>query len=286
MPSVHGRDRGLAVTSSRVCMYVCGCACVAVCVCGCVCVCLRVCVCVCVCVCVAVCVCVCLCCCVPVCVRVCVCQPWLGDGIFTSNGEAWKKQRAFAKELFHSASMRDHVAVFLDTAKDLADRIDGLVQASGVPTGSPTAGEVVDVQELFMRYTLDTFVKIGLGADAGAIREDNNRFQTAFDVVQTFLARRDLYGYLAPLVAWRKGFHAHLRYMDQFAETVVADHAKEASSELATRSDLLSRMIVLQRQQQARGGAKEDELAITAKVLRDTVRGHWLALPLAMDTLS
>lgn len=73
------------------------------------------------------------------------------------------------------------------------------------------------------RYTLDTFVKIGLGAEAGAIQEDHNRFAVAFDSVQTTLNRRHLYGVLSPLVELTSGYAGHLAYMNRFAETIIAD---------------------------------------------------------------
>lgn len=76
-------------------------------------------------------------------------RPWLGDGIFTSDGEAWKKQRAFAKALFHSVNMQEHVHVFQTTADTLVARLGGIVDGNG--SGSAT----IDMQDYFLRCECD-----------------------------------------------------------------------------------------------------------------------------------
>jgi len=71
-------------------------------------------------------------------------RPWLGDGIFTSDGEAWKKQRSFAKYLFHSTNMAEHVKVFHSVAQRLCERLEGL-------GASLSGGAEINMQDYCMR---------------------------------------------------------------------------------------------------------------------------------------
>ena len=79
------------------------------------------------------------------------------------------------------------------------------------------------------RYTLDTFVKIGLGVEAGAIAENENKFQTAFEVVQQTLTRCHLFGPLKPMYLWLSGFSKHIAYLNSFAHAVIKQQTQRVS---------------------------------------------------------
>ena len=68
-------------------------------------------------------------------------KEWLGDGIFASDGAQWKKQRAFAKELFHSVQLNSHAAVFHRHAHQLCDRLTELSKEDSM----------IDMQDYCMR---------------------------------------------------------------------------------------------------------------------------------------
>ena len=141
------------------------------------------------------------------------------------------------------------------------------------------AADAVSLTPLTLRarYTLDTFVLIGMGTDAGAIGQDENVFQKAFDVVQSTLQRRHLYGVLYPIAELGSSFPKYLKYMNNFSRAIIDELQGKPTPELEKSTDLLSRMLVLQRQQQARGGAQPGELVITAKLLRDSVMNFLVA---------
>jgi cytochrome P450 len=89
-----------------------------------------------------------------------VLEDLLGDGIFNVDGAKWRHQRKVASFEFSTRVLREYsTGVFRDTAAELA----GIVAVAG------GGGErAVDMQDLFMRSTLDSIFKIGFGAHLGA----------------------------------------------------------------------------------------------------------------------
>jgi cytochrome P450 len=87
-----------------------------------------------------------------------VMEDLLGDGIFNVDGAKWRHQRKAASFEFSTRVLREYSSgVFRDTAAELA----GIVAAGG-----ETA---VDMQDLFMRSTLDSIFKIGFGVNLGGL---------------------------------------------------------------------------------------------------------------------
>ncbi|KAH8596265.1 putative cytochrome P450 alkane hydroxylase [Bisporella sp. PMI_857] len=104
--------------------------------------------------------------------------PLLGQGIFTQDGDDWKRSRDLLRPLFlsnrvdHFVQIKQHVEKFV----------------SNIPEG-----QIVDFQPLFFRFTLDTttFLLFGRALHGlGSYDPASEEFAEGFRVAQAFLARR------------------------------------------------------------------------------------------------
>ena len=162
-------------------------------------------------------------------------KEFLGSGIFTSNGERWSKVREFASSLFHVSSLKQYVNIFDENAKNLFSQLDAN------PNG-------IDMQDYFMRYTLDSFAEIGFGVKINSMKDDVNMFAKAFDLVQMHCNRR---GRVGPFI-WKaqetlfppKEFKSSVDYMNDFVNTIIQQRKQDSKEQLLERGDLVSRLLV------------------------------------------
>lgn len=171
----------------------------------------------------------------------------LGDGIFNADGELWKTQRKTASFEFSAKNLRDFsTVVFRDYSLKLCSILS---QAS-------RQKKQVDMQELFMRMTLDSICKVGFGAEIASLDPNlpENRFAQAFDAANMILA----YRFVDPIWKIKRFFKLgseallvqSIKVLDDFTYAVVRrrkaeiEEAQEHKSNQAN-SDLLSRFIEL-----------------------------------------
>ncbi|KAL6127817.1 hypothetical protein ACLB2K_071178 [Fragaria x ananassa] len=100
----------------------------------------------------------------------------LGDGIFAVDGDKWRHQRKASSSQFSTKVLRDFSSEIFKT--------NG-VKLAGIIHQAASCNKSMDVQDLFMKSTLDSIVKILLGIDldtmCGTNNEENIRFSNAFD---------------------------------------------------------------------------------------------------------
>eukprot|EP00756_Hemistasia_phaeocysticola_P021467 Hpha_TRINITY_DN15777_c1_g4::TRINITY_DN15777_c1_g4_i1::g.40296::m.40296/K20495/CYP704B1; long-chain fatty acid omega-monooxygenase len=106
----------------------------------------------------------------------------LGDGIFNTDGEHWEAHRKASSHLFTARQLRSRMtSVFKANAVILKEILS---QSAG------TDAEL-DLQNLFLRYTFDSFMNIAFGVEAKTLAGDPTGLavQRAFDRAQeaTFL---------------------------------------------------------------------------------------------------
>uniref|UniRef100_A0A453E168 Cytochrome P450 n=1 Tax=Aegilops tauschii subsp. strangulata TaxID=200361 RepID=A0A453E168_AEGTS len=120
-----------------------------------------------------------------------VMEDLLGDGIFNVDGTKWRHQRKVASFEFSTRMLRDYSSgVFRDMA----------VQLAGIVAAAASAGERVDMENLFMRSTLDSIFKIGFGVNLGALsRSNSNQEGAAFARAFDDASEQVLYRFLDPL---------------------------------------------------------------------------------------
>ncbi|WCJ36551.1 cytochrome P450 family 704 subfamily A polypeptide 1 [Euphorbia peplus] len=96
-----------------------------------------------------------------------------GDGIFAVDGDKWRHQRRLASYEFSTKVLRDFSsAVFHDNASKLVSEL--------------TAGvtQIIDLQDMLMKSTLDSIFKVGFGVDLNSLSGTDNfgsSFAKAFD---------------------------------------------------------------------------------------------------------
>ena len=122
----------------------------------------------------------------------------LGPGIFNSDGDLWKLQRKTASNIFSVKNFKDFVTrVFSSDMESFDVRLDQLSQSN----------VVVDLQDLFYKFTLDSFLQIGFNVKLNSILQEKSvPFATAFDRTQNGLNFR----FFSPIWKIFEYFHGQM----------------------------------------------------------------------------
>ena len=169
----------------------------------------------------------------------------LGDGIFNVDGAKWRHQRKVASFEFTTRALRDYSSgVFRDMAAELA----------GIVAAAAAAGERVDMENLFMRSTLDSIFTVGFGVNLGSLSGSNQEgaaFARAFDDA----SEQSLYRFLDPLwkakrllnVSSEAAMKRSVRTINDFVYAVIDKKIEQMGRdehEFAKKGDILSRFLV------------------------------------------
>ncbi len=82
-------------------------------------------------------------------------SPFLGDSIFTTDGQLWSDSRALIRPMFIKDRVRD-LEIFEKWTNKVIDQI-------------PTSGQAVDMMDLFYRMTLDVTTDFLLGDSVNSL---------------------------------------------------------------------------------------------------------------------
>lgn len=99
----------------------------------------------------------------------------LGDGIFTVDGDKWREQRKISSYEFSTKVLRDFSSVAF--RKNVGKLAQLLSEAAN-------SDKVLDIQDLFMKSTLDSIFKVAFGVELDSMcgsNEEGTRFGNAFD---------------------------------------------------------------------------------------------------------
>ncbi|KAH7387630.1 hypothetical protein KP509_16G033600 [Ceratopteris richardii] len=167
----------------------------------------------------------------------------MGDGIFNVDGEKWVRQRKVAVLEFSSSKLRDHsTKAFRLKALKLLDVLRHLSQLK----------QPVDMQDLFMRLTLDSICEVGFGVDPETLSNDLPAvpFANAFDEANRLIIRRYVDILWKVKRALNLGSEARLRrcvqVVNEFIYGVIVERRaefKETKFHHTERADLLSRFM-------------------------------------------
>nr|UHB15535.1 cytochrome P450 [Paris polyphylla] len=191
-----------------------------------------------------------------------------GEGIFAVDGEKWQHQRKLASYEFSTRILREFSSVvFRSNAAKLAKKI----------AGSASTGAVIDMQELFMKSTLDSIFKVGFGVELDTLSESEDvgtRFSKAFDNANWITCHR----YID--ILWRLkrrlniGLESKLKedikVIDDFVFQLI-HHKREQmknGTEEKGKEDILSRFIL---------ASEEDPEHMTDQYLRDIILNFLIA---------
>lgn len=110
---------------------------------------------------------------------------FLGDSIFTTDGALWHGSRQLIRPQFIKDRVSDldtfekHVQVLMRAIAN-----GGVKGAPGVAADNVAQGRVLDVSDLFFRYTLDSATDFLLGSSVNSLETPRQEFAEAFGEVQ------------------------------------------------------------------------------------------------------
>ncbi|KXS09953.1 cytochrome P450 [Gonapodya prolifera JEL478] len=202
----------------------------------------------------------------------------LGDGIFNSDGDHWKIQRKTASNIFNVKNFRDIYAdVFIEESHLLTAHLLAAAEANAI----------VDLQDLLLRSTLDSFGRIALSTTFGCMDMQNASiekghyimknvpFMEAFDNTNNIIARRGpnpFWKLTEQLDGTAARVQKYVEIMDGVALKVISEKkrnlAQGRSSSDGLKFDLLD--LFLQT-------TNDDGTELTFKQLRDVVLNFIIA---------
>ncbi|XP_074273170.1 cytochrome P450 704C1-like [Silene latifolia] len=169
----------------------------------------------------------------------------LGDGIFAVDGDKWRNQRKVSSYEFSTRNLRDFSStIFREKAMKLANVISNAVKS----------GNSIDIQDLFMRSTLDSIFKVAFGVDLDTTfgsNEEGKRFTQAFDDASAI----SLYRYVDVFWPIKKFLNIDLeaklkhdiRIVNDFVYKLIINKSESLKNSGATHSmkkdDILSRFL-------------------------------------------
>ncbi|KAH0466050.1 hypothetical protein IEQ34_006153 [Dendrobium chrysotoxum] len=193
----------------------------------------------------------------------------LGNGIFAVDGDKWRHQRKVSSLEFSTKVLRDYSSlVFRSNAIKLSMLIFEAAKSS----------EMIDIQNLLMRSTMDSIFKVGFGVELdtlGGSNKEGSIFAKAFDDSSSQILRRFFDVFWKISRALNIGLEAQLRknikLIDEFVYKVInvkIEQLSQKKDDAPVKEDILSRLLMER---------ERDPDTISYKYLRDIVLNFLLA---------
>ena len=180
----------------------------------------------------------------------------LGEGLLTSEGEFWRKQRRLMQPAFH----RDRLASFVSTYAEFGQQL--IDKWSGMPEGA-----VVDVSKDFMETTLNIVSKAMFSSDVGDAMDVVNR---EFDYANEKLIQRITSPFPLPLWLPLPGIKREKESYEAIKNVVTQVIEKRRSSK-ENYDDLLAMLMEVE---DADTGEKMSNQQIQDEVITIFLAGH------------
>ncbi|KAK8071787.1 hypothetical protein PG996_005135 [Apiospora saccharicola] len=163
-------------------------------------------------------------------------SPFLGDSIFTTDGQLWHDSRSMIRPMFVKDRVSDLV-VF----ERWSDALEGVVGFGEEKYGSGGGyGDgVVDIQSLFYRMTLDITTDFLLGAAVDSLSNPRDEFAEAFNEVQRLQMYLTIMGPFKGVVP-RGRYNAGIRAIDRFVMPYIEAALALPAAELEKRTSASS----------------------------------------------
>ncbi|KAK5997338.1 Cytochrome P450 52A3-B [Cladobotryum mycophilum] len=134
-------------------------------------------------------------------------RPFLGDGIFATDGKMWHDSRQMIRPMFLKDRVRN-IAIFDACTDKLLSKL-------------PSPGTTVDLKDFFYRWTLDTMTEFLLGENVNSLDSPDNEIAHAMYVAQRAQMYIMLLNPIAPLIP-KGDYYQAIRKIEQFIEPVIA----------------------------------------------------------------
>ncbi|KAK8137928.1 cytochrome P450 [Apiospora sp. TS-2023a] len=162
---------------------------------------------------------------------------FLGDSIFTTDGERWHASRQlirpqFVKErISHLDCFESHLETFFK-AMAHGEALNGETQKVDLESGN---GKVIEISDLLFRYTLDVATDFLLGLDVKSLTTPRQAFADAFNEVQRVQNIRARAGPLQRFVPLGS-FRAGLKTINELCNAYIDRALRLSPEELATHT--------------------------------------------------
>lgn len=156
----------------------------------------------------------------------------VGHGIFSVDGELWQRQRKLFSNIFTVSNFR---TFFVETFQTDIETLSSILE------DARSSGTVVDLHDLFHRYTLDSFVKIAFGTKLDSLRGGNEDFTESFNRAQRICNFRfydPLWKISEHLTGTRATLNKDIEVIDAFINNIIAQ--RKASNDYEQNQDLMS----------------------------------------------
>ncbi|CAN1236637.1 Cytochrome P450 704C1 [Linum grandiflorum] len=176
----------------------------------------------------------------------------LGDGIFAVDGDKWRQQRKISSYEFSTKVLRNFsTVVFRKNVVKLADIVSQTAQS----------GQSMDIQDLFMKSTLDSIFKVAFGVELDSMcgsNEEGTKFSKAFDDASSLT----LWRYVDPFWKVKKLFNIGseaalnktVKIVDDFVYKLINNKIElmrtVSSTDDLKKDDILSRFLQVNETQQ------------------------------------
>src|SRR5688572_29550540 len=159
-------------------------------------------------------------------------------GLFSSNGEQWRRQRPMVMAGFDPAHIKTYFPSLVKVTRRFAGRWRRAAQA----------GAAIDLQPDLMRYTVDVTAGLAFGADINTIESDADVIQRHLDKVLPALFRR----VMSPLpnslpLPGERGMGGHLAALHRAVQDFIAQARARIERDPSLRerpTNLIEAMIV------------------------------------------
>jgi cytochrome P450 len=152
----------------------------------------------------------------------------LGDGLLTSEGDLWRRQRRTIQPVFRRERVTDLTGLIVDEANTLIARLE-----------AHAGGDPVDVVAEMTRLTLGVVGRGLLGADMAAVGDLSEAFEAVQDQAMFEMVTLRMFPLWLPLRRHRH-FRAALDQLADVALSLVARHEAEATP---GQDDVISRLV-------------------------------------------
>jgi len=176
----------------------------------------------------------------------------LGNGIFMVSGENWHAQRTMARPIFNVETRKEMFKVYDKCGSVLIDILNE----------HHLKNEPLEIQQLFKRFTLDTFGEIGFGITINSLSRPIP-FSSVFDWILIEIRSQvtNPFWKFFRYSEWKK----NLRFLDDFVYKIIQDRREEG---FEGKSDFLSSLLQME---------KSGEAVITDQLIRDQLMNFFLA---------